>query len=166
VVDVDNMRTLKELAGRRAGKHALRIVAGIIRASVRSGDLVGRIGGGEFGIFLPGASTNNALQVAERIRQTVAEAQFSAAGSNWQLSVSTGAVLFETEINFDELMRAADLQLEVAKKMGRNRIAHTSLQPGSSTPLAEASLGSSPYISARRYVARRYWRAASMSIKR
>jgi diguanylate cyclase (GGDEF)-like protein len=76
VVDVDNMRTLKELAGRRAGKHALRIVAGIIRASVRSGDLVGRIGGGEFGIFLPGASTNNALQVAERIRQTVAEAQF------------------------------------------------------------------------------------------
>jgi diguanylate cyclase (GGDEF)-like protein len=132
MVDVDHLRVLNERIGHRGGDQALRVIAGVIRSSVRSGDLVGRIGGDEFGVFLPGATRDDAEKVAERIRHSVAEIRFEAGGSKWPLSVSVGVVLFETEIGFDALLQAAGEQTQVAKKGGRNRIEFTQLRHGPS----------------------------------
>jgi diguanylate cyclase (GGDEF)-like protein len=133
VVDVDHLNRLNERIGHRAGDQALRVLAGKIRASVRSGDLVGRIGGDEFGVFLPGASREDAEKVAERIRHSAAEARFEAGGSDWPLSVSVGVVLFEAEIDLDDLLRAAGEQMQVAKKAGRNRVEYTQIRRGPSS---------------------------------
>lgn len=132
VINIDHLRRLNKRIGHSAGDQALRVTAGIIRASVRSGDLVGRIGGDEFGVFLPGATRETAEKVAERIRHAVAEARFEPGGSNWPLSVSVGAVVFEAEIDVDDLLRAADSQMQVAKERGRNRIECTQLHHGPS----------------------------------
>ena len=132
VIDIDHLTGLNERIGRRAGDHALSTIAGIIRESVRSGDLVGRIGGDEFGVFLPGATLDNAEKVAERIRRGVAEARFEPGATHWPLSVSVGVVLFETEIDLDDLLRAGDRQMRVAKQGGGNRIEYTHLRAGPS----------------------------------
>jgi diguanylate cyclase len=132
VIDVDHLRALNERMGRRAGDHALRTVADVIRQSVRSGDIVGRIGGDEFAVFLPGATRENAEGVAERIREAAIEAPFELGGTPWPLSVSVGAVLFEAEINLDDLLRVADHQMRVAKRRGGNRIEYTQFREGPS----------------------------------
>jgi diguanylate cyclase len=134
VVDIDHLRRLNEHAGYGAGNQALSVIAGIIRASVRSGDLVGRIGGDEFAVYLPGATKANAERVAERIRYAVSEVSFEpvTGGSHWPLTVSVGAVLFETEATADDLLVAADHQMQTAKENGRNRIEYTQLRHGSS----------------------------------
>jgi diguanylate cyclase len=130
VIDIDHLRTLNEKIGRRGGDHALSTVAAIIRESVRSGDIVGRIGGDEFGVFLPGATRENAESVAERIRSAVDKARFEPSAMHWQLSVSVGAVLFESEIDLDELMQAADHQMRIAKQHGGNRIEYAQIRQG------------------------------------
>ena len=130
VIDIDHLRTLNDRIGRRAGDHALSTIAEIVRQSVRSGDIVGRIGGDEFGVFLPGAKRENAESVAERIRHAVVQARFEPSATRWPLSVSVGAVLFETEIDLDDLLKAADQQMRVAKEGGGNRIEYTHLRQG------------------------------------
>ncbi|WP_378945396.1 GGDEF domain-containing protein [Mesorhizobium sp. ANAO-SY3R2] len=122
VVEIDDFRAINAKFGHAWGDEVLKIVAGTIKSSVRAGDLVGRIGGEEFGIFLPGTSRENAELVAERIRGTVSETILEPGGRNCPLSVSVGAVLFENQLEFDDLFRNADERLTEAKARGRNRI--------------------------------------------
>ncbi len=122
VVEIDDFRAINAKFGHAWGDEVLKIVAGTIKASVRAGDLVGRIGGEEFGIFLPGTSRENAERVAERIRGSVSETILEPGGRKLPLSVSVGAVLFEDQLEFDDLFREADDRLSEAKARGRNRI--------------------------------------------
>jgi len=89
---------------------------------LRAPDLVGRLGGEEFGVFLPGAGRDQAESVAERIRQTVNTASFAPAGSAHPLSVSVGGAVFDRALPFADLFRVADQQLYAAKQRGRNRV--------------------------------------------
>ena len=98
----------------------------MIRASVRSGDLVGRLGGEEFGVFLPSARKENAEDVAERVRKVIADTLFEPGGKRCLLTVSVGGVVFEDQLIFDELFEAAEQELLSAKRNGeRGRIALT-----------------------------------------
>lgn len=130
VVDVDDFREINANYGHAWGDEVLRSVAGAIKSSVRAGDLVGRTGGKEFGVFLPGASRENAERVAERIRQTVSETILEPGGRQLPLSVSVGAVLFEDQVEFDDLFRNADNRLTEAKLRGPNHIEFGELLAG------------------------------------
>lgn len=121
VIDVDHFRDVNARFGRSWGDEALRVIAEVIRASLRSGDLVGRLGGQEFGIFLPGAQLENARDVAERVRQVIAETLFEPGGKRCLLTVSVGGIAFEDQLIFDDLVEAAEEQLLSAKTNGRNR---------------------------------------------
>lgn len=121
VVDVDHFREVNASFGRSWGDEALRVIADVIRASVRSGDLIGRLGGEEFGIFLPNARRENAEDVAERVRKVIADTLFEPGGKHCLLTVSVGGIVFEDQLIFDELMEAAEEQLLTAKRNGRNR---------------------------------------------
>lgn len=123
VVDADNFKAINDSLGHDRGDEALRLIAGTIKANLRSPDLVGRIGGEEFGVFLPGTSPERAAVVAERIRRTVTEIPF---GRSPPLSVSIGGITFASRARFEDLFKAADRQLYAAKQAGRNR---TSLKP-------------------------------------
>src|SRR5690606_41976328 len=97
-------------------------LARAIRASVRSGDNVGRLGGEEFGVFLPGVDRLNAEIVAERLRRAVERIAFVADDRHHGLTVSVGGVVFDRRTQFEDLFRLADERLYAAKHEGRNTV--------------------------------------------
>ena len=137
VIDVDHFKRINDSLGHDRGDEALRLIAATIRSVVRSVDLVGRMGGEEFGVFLPGASPGRAQSAAERIRQAIFDADFHPDGERRQLSVSVGGAVFDRQVPFSELYRAADQRLYAAKEAGRNRVLFSAV--GSSEPQAVAA---------------------------
>ena len=137
IIDADNFKAVNDRYGHDRGDEALIAIAHSIRATLRSPDLVGRLGGEEFGVFLPGASRAEAEAIGERIRSSVADAQFAPEGIAHRLSVSVGGAVFEQALPFADLFRLADQQLYAAKQRGRNRV---SINPaiGSGGSLAAA----------------------------
>lgn len=123
VIDADHFKSINDRLGHSNGDEALRLIAGAIRKALREGDIVGRLGGEEFGVFLPCANTFNTADIAERIRRAVEACQFAPDGLRCHLSVSVGGAAFEEQASFEELFRAADKCLYDAKDAGRNRIA-------------------------------------------
>ena len=127
VIDADHFKTINDRFGHQAGDKALKIIASTIRGALRKADIVGRIGGEEFGVFLPGALEGEAVEVAERIRKAIDETIFPALNGGCELSVSVGGVTFGRNVSYDELFSLADERLYEAKAKGRNRIRMTQL---------------------------------------
>ncbi|MEO6015602.1 MAG: GGDEF domain-containing protein [Devosia sp.] len=128
IIDADNFKSVNDRFGHDRGDEALIAIARAIKSMLRAPDLVGRLGGEEFGVFLPGASPDQAELVAERIRKNVASAEFAPAGTPHKLSVSVGGAIFASAVPFAELFRFADQQLYAAKQSGRNRVAMTQMR--------------------------------------
>ena len=122
VIDVDNFKAVNDHYGHQNGDEALKMIAGNIKSSLRELDLVGRMGGEEFSVFLPGAAPDAARRVAERIRASVNKTLFTPQGAPVALSVSVGGTSFRTQTSFSDLYRMADQQLYSAKSAGRNRV--------------------------------------------
>jgi diguanylate cyclase (GGDEF)-like protein len=129
---MSNLRDISSRFGLDWGEEAQRIVASTIRASVRNDDLVGRLADGEFGIFLPGASAENARHVAERIRQEVAKVYFAPGttgldGKTSLIDVNVAGVFFEQQLGFEDMFRSAARQL--AASSPGSRIELTRIEP-------------------------------------
>lgn len=122
VIDADHFKAINDRFGHDRGDEVLQMIAETIKSNVREGDLVGRIGGEEFGVFLVGATLDTAQRVAERIRLAIADVSFTPDGDGHPLSVSVGGAFFEGSIAFAELFRIADQRLYGVKQMGRNHV--------------------------------------------
>jgi diguanylate cyclase len=122
VIDVDHFKRINDSFGHECGDEALKLIAQRIKRALREHDLVGRIGGEEFSVLLPGVSHEHALKVAERIRTEVFSTEMMLAGDHCRLSVSVGGVTFDYNASFSELYRHADQKLYAAKRNGRNRV--------------------------------------------
>jgi diguanylate cyclase (GGDEF)-like protein len=122
IIDADDFKQVNDRFGHQQGDSALQMIADAIRASVRSSDLVGRMGGEEFGVYLTGADPGTADQVAERIRHAVSCLRFAPLGAVHQLSVSIGGATFAHRADFNVLYRLADQRLYQAKSQGRDRV--------------------------------------------
>lgn len=122
VVDADHFKSVNDRYGHHIGDAALRQIAARIQGAVRRGDLVGRIGGEEFGVLLPGATRTMAETVAESIRRAVQTIEFEVEGNRFSLSVSVGGAVFEYSVDYGELFRCADKQLYKVKNSGRNNV--------------------------------------------
>lgn len=135
IVDADNFKAINDSFGHDVGDQALRLIVETMRAALRAEDVVGRVGGEEFGIFLPGLGPAQSTAVAERVRQAVSDAKFAPHGTQHALTISVGGALFHQGLSFSDLFRVADQQLYAAKQNGRNRV---SVSPVESllTPLA------------------------------
>lgn len=125
-INASDLRAINLRYGLRWGEEALRLVASVIRTSVRTEDVVGRLSASEFGIFLPGATEKNAREVGERIRAAVAANYFTPAGAKGVLNVSVGGVFFDDELGFDGMFRAAEYQLWNAEISGSMKISQAS----------------------------------------
>jgi diguanylate cyclase (GGDEF)-like protein len=95
-----------------------------IRSAVRADDIVGRIGGEEFAVFLPGANDNEAMMVAERIRAAVEKLEFypGEGARRHPLTVSIGGVAKVGDATLSQIMTLADRNLYQAKENGRNKV--------------------------------------------
>ena len=123
MIDADNFKTINDRFGHDAGDQALTVIARSIRSVLRAGDLVGRVGGEEFSVFLPSVDAEVAEAIAERIRGAVNLAKFAPQDTVQTLSVSIGGAVFQGRTTFSELFRIADQRLYGAKQTGRNRVA-------------------------------------------
>jgi diguanylate cyclase (GGDEF)-like protein len=119
-VDIDDFKPLNDSLGHTAGDRVLRLVSAALRHSTRRLDLVARLGGDELAVVLPGASADDARQVAEQIRTTVATAE---GPRDVQVTVSIGVASAEAPVPaFDELWQAADSAMYIAKRRGGNGV--------------------------------------------
>ncbi len=121
IIDADHFKKINDSYGHLTGDTALLAIAAAISRAIRHGDILGRIGGEEFGAFLVGASDEEAIRAAERIRREVEQIRFQPAdGKVVPLTVSIGGTSCARDANVSELMRAADKRLYEAKSQGRN----------------------------------------------
>ncbi len=126
--DLDRFKKLNDTLGHAAGDAALRHVAGVLQAQIRDGDLVARIGGEEFAVWLPRTVLAVGLEVAERIRQSVETTVWRWSGRPYPLSTSCGVAAYpESVADVDNLRAAADAALYRAKQAGRNRVEKASV---------------------------------------
>jgi diguanylate cyclase (GGDEF)-like protein len=120
VVDLDHFKKVNDTYGHGAGDDVLRTVARLMKSRLRNFDTLARYGGEEFFIILPRTNTETALIVAERLRKTVAEAEFSQCES---VTISLGVATFPNHAATSaELRTIADRALYCAKRQGRNRV--------------------------------------------
>ncbi|MEO3389309.1 GGDEF domain-containing protein [Mesorhizobium sp. CAU 1741] len=122
VADADHFKSINDRFGHHQGDQALKAIGDAIRSVLRSSDVVGRLGGEEFGIHLPGADWATARMVGERVRVAVSRAGLPVGDLEHRLSVSVGCVVYSGQTSFRELFCAADQRLYAAKHHGRDRV--------------------------------------------
>jgi len=132
--DIDHFKAYNDQNGHIAGDQALRLLAQLVRDSVRADDIFGRFGGEEFLLIMPGRTPAQAVSAAQNIRQRIARYAFPF-GDNQpmgRVSVSGGVATFPDDAqDAVELLLSADNALYRAKQAGRNRVsrAETGLNP-------------------------------------
>ncbi len=128
-LDMDHFKSINDRFGHPVGDACLRAVVVAIAEELRPVDWLGRYGGEEFIVGLPGASRDNAMAIGERIRKSIETLHVHSRGSTLQTTVSLGAASLDGPTDTaDELLARADAALYRAKSDGRNRIvAHSPL---------------------------------------
>lgn len=124
MVDVDNFKRINDTHGHRMGDRVLQRVAELCRGGLRDSDLVCRYGGDEFAILLPETDLDRAMQTAERLRSTLAEARIGSASGDVEMTGSFGVAALADSGNdtLETLLERADASLYDAKRGGRDRV--------------------------------------------
>lgn len=120
MVDVDRFKQLNDAHGHQTGDDALRLLAGVLRKTLREMDLAARFGGEEFAVLLPGTRLKDATTVAERLRASVAKESFHCRGKDLNVTVSLGLASVIADDDAQALVKRADDALYAAKSAGRN----------------------------------------------
>lgn len=122
MVDVDHFKRVNDTRGHPAGDAALQAVAGAVVGQVRVRDLVGRYGGEELLLVLPGATELVAGAVAERVRAAVEATEITFEEQSFSVTVSCGVAVRREDEGLRKHLKRADAALYVAKETGRNRV--------------------------------------------
>ena len=120
MLDIDHFKALNEARGEQVGDKVLKSLAAEIKKKIREIDFFARIGGEEFLILAPETEPEKAMNLAEKIRETVAAATFAEAGP---VTISLGVAQFCAGDRADLLLKRVDEALTRAKAQGRNRVA-------------------------------------------
>lgn len=120
-VDIDYFKRINDTYGHPAGDTVIQCMADLCRESVRSSDLIGRIGGEEFAITLPNCSKTMAIEIAEKLRQASESSPVEYEGQTICFTCSIGVTLLKTR-NLQSLLSVVDKALYEAKNTGRNRV--------------------------------------------
>lgn len=145
-MDIDFFKKVNDTYGHTVGDEILQGFAARVKDSLRSFDLVARLGGEEFVAILPDTTEDVAQIIAERLRRTVAEKPFPVSSPEGKLSVtcSFGGVVIQGEgasvLNIQDVLKRADDQLYQAKNGGRNCVYFEGKGRLEQTPVAERSL--------------------------
>lgn len=125
MTDIDRFKSLNDTFGHQTGDEVLRLVARLIRETVKGRDTPARYGGEEFAIILPKTSLLNGARVAEQIRSAVASKRFVRRSTGEALSpvtLSFGVATLRPSDRSSDLVARADVALYAAKRNGRNRV--------------------------------------------
>lgn len=124
--DIDFFKKFNDTWGHACGDYVLKMVAKIMKTSIRGQDMASRYGGEEFTIMLPNTDNEEAFVVAERIRTNIENTDFLYEGEHMKVTISGGISTYNVEENpvntAKELVEQADKGLYYSKRNGRNRI--------------------------------------------
>lgn len=122
MIDADHFKGINDRFGHAAGDEALRHLARVVRAQMRDIDRVGRFGGEEFVVLLPGTASSEALHAAERVRDALVRRSLTWQGEVVTLTVSVGVAAWRgPHDEVGALLKRADAALYRAKALGRDR---------------------------------------------
>jgi diguanylate cyclase (GGDEF)-like protein len=129
MLDIDHFKLINDTYSHVVGDEVLRLLAKLCQENLRSMDVIGRYGGEEFAIVLPETDTASALQVAERLRQCVADTPLFAQNGVVKFTISVGvASMAEGIPTLAVLLDRADSAMYQAKETGRNRVCVASVE--------------------------------------
>ena len=117
--DVDNFKRVNDIHGHRVGDDTLYNLTKVVKDSLRDIDIVGRYGGAEFLVIMPSTLLSDAIDVTQRVCETVSNHKFSQIE---QLTISIGLVELRRDETMDMLFTRADRLLFKSKYSGRNRV--------------------------------------------
>lgn len=138
--DIDHFKKVNDTYGHQAGDEVLTAITEICKHSLRKSDQIGRYGGEEFVVFLPDIQSQNAVKVAEKLRDVVAGLTTTSGTKKIQVTISIGLVeLREVQpLTVDTIIKLADDCLYTAKRNGRNMVCTSKeLRPGSTPTSVE-----------------------------
>jgi diguanylate cyclase (GGDEF)-like protein/PAS domain S-box-containing protein len=124
MIDVDNFKQVNDRFGHNVGDEALRNITKVCIETIRTTDFMGRLGGEEFGVYLINTDFEEAVLVAERIRENISNIKMKSDDENEiSLSVSIGITKpITVDEKLNEIMKRADDAMYMAKNLGRNKV--------------------------------------------
>lgn len=129
LIDLDHFKSINDRFGHALGDRVLEVFTASARQTLRTSDLIGRLGGEEFAAVMRDTPRDKALAVAERLRERFAQAAQEVDGRPVGATVSIGLVFCqEAALDIPELLAQADQALYFAKERGRNRVEIASLE--------------------------------------
>ena len=121
MLDLDHFKAVNDQHGHAVGDRVLKSLSHLLVRRLRASDVIGRYGGEEFGVILPGAGPEQALQVLNEIRESFAKIRHQCGQTSFG-STFSGGLTSRISSSADEICLAADKALYQAKKAGRNQI--------------------------------------------
>jgi diguanylate cyclase (GGDEF)-like protein len=126
IIDIDHFKRINDSRGHLAGDEVLRTLGANLGGRVRATDSLGRYGGEEFLLVVPGAPSRRPFLPLERLQRAIAEIPFSYAGSTIEVTASFGVAWLDDASDTPELLLSrADAALYGAKRAGRNRVVYS-----------------------------------------
>ena len=123
LLDIDDFKVINDTYGHQEGDNVLQRIAESGRATLRRGDVFGRVGGEEFAAVFPGCAPDMAMQVAERLQREIQRLSFSHGDQTFGITVSQGLTSLTAEDeSVDSLFARADAAMYKVKHQGKNRI--------------------------------------------
>jgi len=122
-LDLDHFKKINDTYGHGAGDMVLSSTAKCIRQACRKRDLIGRVGGEEFSLFLPETDHSDAMALAEKLRRKIEQMEIAVEGSLVKITASIGVALkSQCHHSIADIQREADCAMYYAKQSGRNRV--------------------------------------------
>lgn len=122
MMDVDHFKQINDQLGHDVGDRVLVELGRVLTQALRPEDAVGRLGGEEFLLVLPGVDTWEAARVGERLRKRVEDLQVLEQGKTLRVTVSVGVATAAAHTPYTDLLKRADRTMYSAKHAGRNRV--------------------------------------------
>lgn len=122
VLDIDHFKLINDKFGHMAGDEVLISFANNAQKNLRSEDVMGRIGGEEFAIFLPNTNGDSAMLFAERLRKMIENHPATTAKGKIHYTISIGVTVIADNSSLEKALDDADLAMYQAKEKGRNRV--------------------------------------------
>jgi len=122
-IDIDHFKDINDNYGHATGDQTIKQMTQICQSNIRDSDIIGRIGGDEFGIILQECGLDFAIQTAEKLRQRISDHIISCDAGDINFSISVGAAtVIDTDKDIDDILKRADKYLYKAKRTGRNMV--------------------------------------------
>lgn len=123
ICDIDDFKNINDRHGHACGDSYLKLIARVMFNSIRSADTIGRFGGDEFMIIIPGATIEDGLRLAERMRFLIEETVIDTGNGAVSATISAGIASIDDKMtSVEDIIKAADNALYRAKSRGKNRV--------------------------------------------